>query len=37
MTAARRLAVILRVDVGGYSRLRGENGAGTVKGVREAA
>ena len=28
MTPTRRLAAILRVDVGGYSRLRGENGAG---------
>jgi hypothetical protein len=38
MTAARRLAAILAVDVAGYSRLRGEYGAReTAKGVREAA
>jgi hypothetical protein len=37
MTAARRLAAILAADVGGYSRLRGEYGAGTAKGAREAA
>ena len=37
MTAARRPAAILPVDVGGYSRLRGEDGAGTAKGVRVAA
>ena len=28
MTAARRLAAILAVDVGGYSRLMGEDEAG---------
>ncbi len=37
MTPTRGLAAILRVDGGGYSRLRCENGAGTAKGVREAA
>jgi hypothetical protein len=33
----RRLAAVLRVDVGSYSLLRGENGRGTAKGVREPA
>jgi class 3 adenylate cyclase len=40
MTAARRLAAILAVDVVGYSRLMGEDEAGTaraVRGHREAA
>jgi class 3 adenylate cyclase len=35
MTAARRLAAILAVDVVGYSRLMGEDEAGTAKIVRE--
>ncbi|MFY9971533.1 MAG: adenylate/guanylate cyclase domain-containing protein [Roseiarcus sp.] len=35
MTAARRLAAILAVDVVGYSRLMGEDEAGTALGVRE--
>ncbi len=35
MTAARRLAAILAVDVAGYSRLMGEDEAGTAKAVRE--
>jgi TolB-like protein/class 3 adenylate cyclase len=35
MTAARRLAAILAVDVVGYSRLMGEDEAGTAKAVRE--
>jgi adenylate cyclase len=35
MTAARRLAAILAVDVAGYSRLMGEDEAGTAKIVRE--
>jgi hypothetical protein len=34
MTAARRLAAILAADVVGYSRLMGEDKAGTL-GVRE--
>src|SRR5271165_6191974 len=40
MTAARRLAAILAVDVAGYSRLMGEDDAGTTRAVgehREAA
>jgi hypothetical protein len=37
MTAAGRVAAILAADVGGYSRLRGEDGAGTAKDEREAA
>ena len=40
MTAARRLAAILAVDVVGYSRLMGEDEAGTARAVgehREAA
>ena len=32
MTAARRLAAILAVDVVGYSRLMGEDEAGTARG-----
>jgi hypothetical protein len=32
MTAARRLAAILAADVVGYSRLMGEDEAGTAKG-----
>jgi class 3 adenylate cyclase len=35
MTAARRLAAILAADVVGYSRLMGEDEAGTAKIVRE--
>jgi adenylate cyclase len=35
MTAARRLAAILAADVGGYSRLMGEDEAGTALSVRE--
>jgi TolB-like protein/class 3 adenylate cyclase len=35
MTAARRLAAILAVDVAGYSRLMGEDEAGTARAVRE--
>jgi TolB-like protein/class 3 adenylate cyclase len=35
MTAARRLAAILAADVVGYSRLMGEDEAGTVRAVRE--
>src|SRR5271157_5009858 len=35
MTAPRRLAAILAVDVAGYSRLMGEDEAGTAKAVRE--
>ena len=35
MTAARRLAAILAADVVGYSRLMGEDEAGTAKAVRE--
>ena len=35
MTATRRLAAILAADVVGYSRLMGEDEAGTAKGVRE--
>jgi len=35
MTAARRLAAILPVDVFGDSRLMGEDEAGTAKAVRE--
>jgi TolB-like protein/class 3 adenylate cyclase/Tfp pilus assembly protein PilF len=35
MTAARRLAAILAADVAGYSRLMGEDEAGTAKIVRE--
>jgi TolB-like protein/class 3 adenylate cyclase len=35
MTASRRLAAILAVDVVGYSRLMGEDEAGTALGVRE--
>ncbi len=34
MTAARRLAAILAVDVVGYSRLMGEDEAGTARAVR---
>ena len=35
MTANRRLAAILAADVVGYSRLMGEDEAGTAKVVRE--
>jgi TolB-like protein/class 3 adenylate cyclase len=35
MTGARRLAAILAVDVVGYSRLMGEDEAGTARAVRE--
>ena len=35
MTAARRLAAILAADVVGYSRLMGEDEAGTALSVRE--
>src|SRR5271166_3109063 len=35
MTATRRLAAILAVDVVGYSRLMGEDEAGTARSVRE--
>ena len=35
MTAARRLTAILAADVVGYSRLMGEDEAGTGRGVRE--
>ena len=35
MTAARRLAAILAVDVVGYSRLMGEDEAGAAKAVRD--
>ncbi len=35
MTAARKLAAILEADVVGYSRLMGEDEAGTAKAVRE--
>jgi TolB-like protein/class 3 adenylate cyclase/Tfp pilus assembly protein PilF len=35
MTATRRLAAIMAVDVVGYSRLMGEDEAGTAKAVRE--
>ena len=36
MTAARRLAAILAADVVGYSRMMGEDEAGTAKSVRES-
>jgi class 3 adenylate cyclase len=35
MTAARRLAAIMAIDVVGYSRLMGEDEAGTARAVRE--
>jgi TolB-like protein/class 3 adenylate cyclase len=35
MTAARRLAAILAADIVGYSRLMGEDEAGTARAVRE--
>ena len=35
MTAPRRLAAILAADVAGYSRLMGEDEAGTARAVRE--
>ena len=35
MTAARRLAAIMAIDVVGYSRLMGEDEAGTARSVRE--
>jgi adenylate cyclase len=35
MTATRRLAAILAADIVGYSRLMGENEAGTVQALRE--
>jgi class 3 adenylate cyclase len=34
-SAARRLVAILAVDVAGYSRLMGEDEAGTARAVRE--
>ena len=37
MTAARRLAAILAVDVVGYSRLMGEDEPGTVRPTRSTA
>ena len=37
MTAARRLAAILAVDVVAYSRMMGEDEAGTPRVHREAA
>jgi hypothetical protein len=37
MTASRRLAAILAIDVVGYSRLMGEDEAGTARAVGEAA
>ncbi len=35
MTAARKLAAIQAADVVGYSRMMGEDEAGTAKAVRE--
>jgi class 3 adenylate cyclase len=35
MTAARRLAAILAAEVVGYSRLMGEDEAGTARALRE--
>jgi class 3 adenylate cyclase len=35
MTATRRLAAIMALDVVGYSRLMGEDEAGTARAVRE--
>src|ERR1700677_3195238 len=35
MTATRRLAAIMAIDVVGYSRLMGEDEAGTARSVRE--
>src|SRR5271167_2563974 len=35
MTVARRLAAIVAADVAGYSRLMGEDEAGTARAVRE--
>ena len=35
MTATRRLAAILAADVAGYSRLMGEDEAGTAQALRE--
>jgi len=35
MTATRRLSAILAVDVVGYSRLMGEDEAGTARAVSE--
>jgi len=35
MTATRRLAAILAVDVVSYSRLMGEHEAGTARAVRD--
>ena len=35
MTATRRLAAIMAVDVVGYSRVMGEDEAGTARAVRE--
>jgi class 3 adenylate cyclase len=37
MTVARRLTAILAADVVGYSRLMGEDEAGTAKAVRSIA
>jgi hypothetical protein len=35
MTATRRLAAIVAIDVIGYSRLMGEDESGTARSVRE--
>jgi class 3 adenylate cyclase len=35
MTATRRLAAILAADIAGYSRLMGEDEAGTARALRE--
>ena len=35
MTAARKLAAILAADVVGYTRMMGEDEAGTARAVRE--
>ena len=35
MTAMRRLAAILAADIAGYSRLMGEDEAGTAQALRE--
>ena len=35
MTETRRLAAIMAIDVVGYSRLMGEDEAGTARAVRE--
>jgi adenylate cyclase len=36
MTAARRLAAIMAIDAVGYSRLMGEDEAGTATAVRDS-